>query len=186
MDSTPRITELLKAWGQGDQDALEGLVPLVESELRRLAQHYMRNEARDHLLQTTALVNEAFIRLVDQRRVQWQSRAHFYGIAAHLMRRILIDHARAGHAAKRGGQAQAVSLSQVDTPTQTADELLALDEALQRLASIDPRKSRVIELRYFGGLSVAEVAEVLDISQITVMRDWSMARAWLRREIETR
>ena len=184
MKSSSLVTELLTAWNNGDKTALERLIPLVEGELHRIAGRYMRHENEDHLLQTTALVNEAFLRLVDQKRVHWQNRAHFYGIAAQLMRRILIDHARAAHRAKRGGGAHQVSLSQAeDVVTQTPDELLALDEALKKLAAVDERKSRVVELRYFGGLSVEETAEFLQVSQVTVMRDWNMARAWLRREI---
>jgi len=159
-------------------------MPVVEAELHRIARRYMLNENEGHLLQTTALVNEAFLRLVDQKQVQWQNRAHFYGIAAQLMRRILIDYARAEHRAKRGGGAYPVSLSQAgDIVTETPDDLLALDEALKKLATIDQRKSQVIELRYFGGLSVEETAESLKVSEITVMRDWNMARAWLRREM---
>ena len=175
----------MKAWSKGDKTALERLMPVVEAELHRIARRYMLNENEGHLLQTTALVNEAFLRLVDQKQVHWQSRAHFYGIAAQLMRRILIDHARAEHRAKRGGGAHPVSLSQAgDVGTETPDELLALDEALKKLATIDERKSQVVELRYFGGLSVKETAEFLRVSEITVMRDWNMARAWLRREIK--
>lgn len=181
------ITELLKAWRQGDHDALEALMPLVEDELRNIARRYMRNENQGHLLQTTALVNEAFMRLVDQKRVEWQSRAHFFGIAAQLMRRILVDYARSELRIKRGGGAQVVSLSQADGATeQTPEELLALDEALERLAAFDQRKSKVVELRYFGGLSVEEVAEVLSVSEVTVVRDWSVAKAWLKREIAQR
>jgi RNA polymerase sigma factor (TIGR02999 family) len=144
----------------------------------------MHQEQQGHLLQTTALVNEAFLRLVNQNEMDWQNRAHFYAIAAQFMRRILIDYARAEHRAKRGGGLQPVSLSQAKgVSAETSDELLALDEALVKLAAIDQRKSRVVELRYFGGLSVGEAAEVLHVSEVTVMRDWSMARAWLRREI---
>ena len=184
MKSPSLITELLTAWSNGDKTALERLMPLVEAELHRIAGRYMQHENEGHLLQTTALVNEAFLRLVDQKKVQWQNRAHFYGIAAQLMRRILIDHARAEHRAKRGGGAHQVSLSQAEgVVTETPDELLALDEALKKLAAVDERKSRVVELRYFGGLSVEETAEFLQVSQNTVMRDWNLARAWLRREI---
>jgi RNA polymerase sigma factor (TIGR02999 family) len=178
-----QITELLKAWSDGDKAALESLMPIVEAELHRIAQRYMRNEHESHLLQTTALINEAFMRLVGQERVQWQNRAHFYAIAATLMRRVLLDHARAEQRAKRGGKVHPVSLSEADLPTETLDQLPALDEALKKLAAIDDRKSRVIELRYFGGLSVEETATVLQISEVTVMRDWRLARAWLRREI---
>jgi RNA polymerase sigma factor (TIGR02999 family) len=186
MKSRSRITELLKAWSNGDKTALERLMPVVEAELHRIARRYMQHEGENHLLQTTALVNEAFLRLVDQKHVEWQNRAHFYGIAAKLMRRILIDHARAEHRAKRGGGAYPVSLLQAeDVVTETPDDLLALDAALKKLATIDDRKSQVVELRYFGGLSVEETAEVLRVSEVTVMRDWNMARAWLRREIRS-
>ncbi len=181
---SPQLTELLKAWSNGDRGALETLVPLVEAELRRIARRYMRRENAGHLLQTTALVNEAFLKLVDQHSVKWQNRAHFYGIAAQCMRRILMNHARSEHRAKRGGGARRVSFNQAEGVfTETNDDLLALDDALKQLATIDERKSKVVELRYFGGLSVEETAEVLEISPITVIRHWNLARAWLRREI---
>ena len=183
----PVATDLLIAWSNGDQTALERLMPLVEAELRRIAKSYMRKEAKGHLLQTTALVNEAFLRLVDQENIQWQNRVQFFGIAAKFMRRLLIDFARAEHRAKRGGNAQLISLSEAeDISTETSDGLLALNEALERLATIDERKGKVVELRYFGGLSVKETAEVLQVSSVTVMRDWNMARAWLRRELNPR
>jgi RNA polymerase sigma factor (TIGR02999 family) len=179
-----QITELLNAWGDGDASALDKLLPLVEAELRRLARHYMRGEREGHLLQTTALVNEAYLRLIDQNGTKWQNRAHFFGIAARLMRRILVDHARAEQREKRGGHARPVPLSQAEgVGVTTAGELIALDEALERLAALDERKARVVELRYFGGLSVEETAEVLHVSPVTVMRDWGFARSWLRREI---
>lgn len=179
-----QITELLKAWGEGDESALEAVLPLVEIELRRIAKRYMRQERTGHLLQTTALINEAFLNLVDQRSVKWQNRAHFYAIAAQSMRRILLNHARFEHRAKRGGGALRVSLSKAENVSpKTNNDLLALDEALKRLQAQDNRKSRVVELRYFGGLSVEETAEVLGVSGVTVIRDWNMARAWLRREI---
>jgi len=182
-----QITELLERWSSGDQGALETLLPLVEGELRRIARRYMINEHKGHLLQTTALINEAFMRLVDQKEIHWQNRAHFYGIAAQLMRRILIDYARTEHRAKRGGGAQPVSLSHAEGLfTESPDELLALNEALERLNEMDARKARVVELRYFGGLSVEETAEVLRVSSITIMRDWNLARAWLRREMGRR
>lgn len=178
------ITDLLVSWQDGDQAALERLVPLVEKELHRLAHAYMRRENHDHTLQTTALINETFLQLVDQSRVRWQNRAHFYGIAAQLMRRILLSHARHKHREKRGGGAYKVSLSEVDMMSEERSaELLALDEALQRLSGIDARKGRVVELKYFGGLSVKEIAEVLDVSPVTVARDWEMARVWLAREL---
>lgn len=184
MAQASQVTELLVDWCNGDQAALELLVPLVERELRRLAHNYMRRESPGHTLQTTALVNEAFIRLMDQKSVQWQNRAHFFGIAARLMRRILLNYARDQKRVKRGGGAFQVSLSEADaiSPERSID-LIVLDDALNRLALIDERKSKVVELRYFGGLSVEETAEVLKVSTITVTRDWNMAKAWLAREI---
>src|SRR5919197_1351201 len=178
------VTQLLVAWGNGSQAALEQLMPLVYEELRRLAHNYMRREHPGHTLQTTALVNEAYFRLVDQKHVHWQNRAHFFAISAQLMRRILVDHARNHHYAKRGGDAHKVSLDEgaVVAQEQAAD-LIALDDALRSLAAIDERKSRIVELRFFGGLSVEETAEALKISPRTVMREWSMARAWLYRTI---
>ncbi len=182
---TSEITGLLINWSNGDQSALESLLPLVEKELRRLAHGYMRRENPDHMLQTTALVNEAYLKLVDQNRTHWQNRAHFFGIAAQIMRRILLNYARDRHREKRGGNAVQVSLSDVSIVClEKTEELIALDEALNRLAVLDERKSRVVELRYFGGLDVDETAEVLKISPITVMRDWKFAKAWLLREIE--
>jgi len=178
------ITRLLLAWSDGDQAALEKLLPLIEQELHRIARRYMRRENPGHTLQTTALVNEAYFRLIDQRDVHWQNRAHFFGIAAQIMRRILMNYARDRQRDKRGGKAVQVSLSEVAVITEEkSDELIALDESLKRLAVIDERKCRVVELRYFGGLSVEETAEVLGISTITVARDWKMAKAWLAREI---
>jgi RNA polymerase sigma-70 factor, ECF subfamily len=178
------ITELLICWNNGDPTALEKLMPRVEKELHRLAHYYMRREHTGHTLQTTALINETFLRLVDQNRVQWQNRAHFFGIAAQIMRRVLLNYARDSHRLKRGGKAVQVSLSDVAIMSDDKSaELIALDEALEKLAAVDERKSRVVELRYFGGMSVEETAEVLGISAITVNRDWKMARAWLSREI---
>ncbi len=185
MSSSSEITALLVDWSEGDKTALDKLFPLVERELHRLAHSYMRKEKSDHTLQTTALVNEAYLRLIDQKNTRWQNRAHFFGIAAQIMRRILMNYARDRARLKRGGGAIQVSLSEVDgVPGTKADELLALDEALNKLATIDERKARVVEYRYFGGLSVDETAEVLKISAITVMRDWNMAKAWLAREIK--
>ena len=180
----PEISRLLAAWGSGDQAALDELTPLVYGELCRLAHHYMSRERPGHTLQTTALVDEAFMRLVDQKEAHWQNRTHFFGIAAQLMRRILVDHARSHAYAKRGGGARKVPLDEaaVLSPERGAD-LIALDDALKRLSEIDPRKCRVVELRYFGGLTVEETAEVLKVSPVTVKRDWSVAKAWLRREI---
>lgn len=184
MSSPSDITALLVDWSKGDKAALDKLFPLVERELHRLAHSYMRKESSDHTLQTTALVNEAYLRLVDQRNTRWQNRAHFFGIAAQIMRRILMNYARDRQRMKRGGGAIQVSLSEVDVVSGTkAGELLALDEALNKLSMIDERKAKVVEFRYFGGLSVQETAEVLKVSAITVTRDWNMAKAWLAREI---
>jgi RNA polymerase sigma factor (TIGR02999 family) len=185
MSSPNDITALLVDWSNGDQVAFEKLLPLVERELHRLAHSYMRRENPDHTLQTTALINETYLRLVDQKRVHWQNRAHFFGIAAQIMRRILLNHARDQKRLKRGGQAIHVSLSHAQVlPAEKDRELLALNDALVRLEAIDERKSKVVELRYFGGLSVEEVAEVLRVSPITVMRDWQFAKAWLAREMQ--
>ena len=178
------ITQLLLAWSEGDQTALEKLIPLVHSELRRLARSYMRRESPGHLLQTTALVNEAYLRLVDQRKVKWQNRAQFFGVSAQLMRRILVDFARARDNLKRGGKARQVSLDDALVVSQEREaDLVALDDALTALAEIDPRQSQVVELRFFGGLSVEETAEVLKVSPETVMRDWKVAKLWLLREL---
>jgi len=184
MRSSTGITDLLINWSNGDQEALDQLMPLVERELHHLAHRYMRREDAGHLLQTTALINETFLRLVDQNRVQWQNRAHFFAIAARIMRRVLLNYARDQQRLKRGGKTIHVSLSEADTQAaERSVELLALDEALNKLAGIDPRKSQVVELRYFGGLSVEETAEALKIAPITVTRDWNLARAWLAREL---
>jgi len=178
------ITQLLLAWSEGDQTALEKLIPLVHAELRRLARSYMRRESPGHLLQTTALVNEAYLRLVDQRKVKWQNRAQFFGVSAQLMRRILVDFARARDNLKRGGKARQVSLDDALVVSQEREaDLVALDDALTALAEIDPRQSQVVELRFFGGLSVEETAEVLKVSPETVMRDWKVAKLWLLREL---
>src|SRR3954464_15636106 len=185
MASNTDITALLVDWNNGDASALERLLPLVERELHRLAHSYMRRENPDHTLQTTALINETYLRLVDQRRVQWQNRAHFFGIAAQIMRRILLNYARDQNRLKRGGRALHVSLSHaMIMPAEKDRELIALNDALTRLETLDQRKSKVVELRYFGGLSVEEVAEVLKVSPITVMRDWQFAKAWLAREMQ--
>lgn len=184
MSSPSEITGLLVDWSNGDKAALDRLFPLVEKELHRLAHSYMRKENRDHTLQTSALVNEAYIRLVDQKNTRWQNRAHFFGIAAQIMRRILINYARDQHRQKRGGHAVQVSLSDVAVMSdQKSAELIALDEALNKLAELDERKSRVVELRHFGGLSVEEAAEVLGVSTATVNRDFKLAKAWIWREI---
>ena len=184
MPPPSEITELLIGWSNGDRTSLDKLMQLVEGELHRLAHHYMSRERDGHTLQTTALINETFLRLIDQRRVRWQNRAHFFGISAQIMRRILLNYARDQRREKRGGGALRVSLSKADAVSaEKSAELIALDEALNRLAEVDERKSRVIELRYFGGLSVEETAEVLGVSAVTIMRDWNMARAWLAREM---
>ncbi|HTR03691.1 MAG TPA: sigma-70 family RNA polymerase sigma factor [Thermoanaerobaculia bacterium] len=178
------VTALLKRWSAGDAAAFERLVPLVHAELRRLAHREMGRERAGHTLQTTALVNEAYLRLVDSSRVRWQDRAHFFAMSAQLMRRILVDHARARRARKRGGGARQVELDEalVVSPERGSD-LVALDDALQALAFVDARKAQVVELRYFGGLSANESAEALGVSPETVLRDWRLAKAWLLREL---
>jgi RNA polymerase sigma factor (TIGR02999 family) len=178
--STAQVTQLLMAWSEGDQSALETLTPLVHKELHRLAHHYMKGERPGHTLQTTALINEAYLRLIDQKCVKFENRTQFFALAAILMRHILVDHARSRQYLKRGGDAQRVSLDQALIVCGDRDEdLVALDEALVRLAAVDERKSKVVELRFFGGLSVEETAEALDVSAVTVMREWRMAKAWL-------
>jgi RNA polymerase sigma-70 factor (ECF subfamily) len=181
---TNEITAQLLAWNQGDAEALERLIPVVYRELRRMAQHHLRSENSGHTLQPTALVHEAYLRLIDQTQVEWQNRAHFFGIAAQMMRRILVDHAKAKHRDKRGGGAVPLSLDEaLNYGHERADELVALDDALLELAAFDDRKSRVVELRYFGGLSVDETAQALDISPKTVIRDWNMAKSWLYQQL---
>jgi RNA polymerase sigma factor (TIGR02999 family) len=180
------VTRLLAAWGQGDESARDRLMPLVYAELHRLASRHLARE-RESTLQTTALVHEAYLKLVDQRAASWQNRAHFFAIAARLIRRILIDHARRRDRARRGGGAPHVSIDEAAAVSiERSAELIALDEALTELAAIDPRKSEVVELRFFGGLSVEETAAALGVSAVTVMRDWSTARAWLHRAIAER
>ncbi len=182
--ATPNITQLLVAWNQGDQEALAQLTPLVYRELHRLAHGYLAGERRGHVLQTTALVNEAFVRLIDWRQVEWQNRAHFFGVAATLMRHILVQFAREQQAAKRGGQDVQVSLSEAaGVGTRHNPDLVALDDALTALEKLDPRQARTVELRFFGGLSLEEAAEVLRVSVSTVRRDWRMAQAWLRQQL---
>ncbi|MEW6213327.1 MAG: sigma-70 family RNA polymerase sigma factor [Acidobacteriota bacterium] len=182
--SPKEITQLLVAWSDGDQAALEKLIPLVHAELHRLAHRYMGRERPGHLLQTSALVNEAYLRLVDWKNVRWQNRAHFFGVAARMMRRILVDFARSRPHTRGGGEARHVSLDEafVVSSERSAD-LLAIDDALKSLAEVDPRKSRIVELRFFGGLSVEETAEVLKVSSITVIREWNKAKVWLYREL---
>jgi RNA polymerase sigma factor (TIGR02999 family) len=179
-----QITQLLIDWNNGSPEAMEKLMPMVESELRRIAANYMRRERPNHTLETSALVNEAYLKLVDQRQVRWQNRSHFFALASQLMRRILLDHARSQRRAKRGGAAIPLNLDDVAVmaPEKSA-ELVALDDALTRLAEFDPRKSKIVEMRFFGGLTVEEVAEVLGIAPITVMLNWRLARAWLQREM---
>jgi RNA polymerase sigma factor (TIGR02999 family) len=180
------VTQILRDWSQGDDDASARLMPLVYEELRRLAREYLRRERADHTLQATALVHEAYLRMVDDKDVTWQNRAHFYGVAARLMRRILVDHARAHNAAKRGGLEQKFSLDEArDLPTPGATDLVALDGALESFAKTYPRKSEVVELKFFGGLDANEIAEVLQVSQKTVLRDWNFAKLWLCRELKS-
>ena len=185
-ESQQQITERLIAWGSGETAALDDVMRAVYQELRRMAYHYLRLERPDHTLQPTALVHEAYLRLVDQRKVSWQNRAHFFGVAAQMMRRILVDHARTKQRDKRGGAARKLSLDEVMNLSQgRAADLVALDDALKALAEIDSRKSQVVELRFFGGLNVEETAEVLDVSPQTVLRDWKLAKAWLYQEIKS-
>jgi RNA polymerase sigma factor (TIGR02999 family) len=178
------VTQLLGDWSGGDEGALEKLIPLVQPELHRLAHHYMSRERVGHTLQTTAILNEAYLRLVDNSKPLWQNRTHFVAAVAQLMRRIMVDHARERHTLKRGGGALKVTLNEAALVTETrSEELLALDEALEKLAVQDPRKSQIVELRYFGGLTVEEAAELLKLSQRTVEREWNMAKAWLYRAL---
>ena len=183
--SSEKVTELLLRWGNGDSEALAQLTTAVYTELHRLAQAYMAGERRDHTLQPTALVNEAYLKLVDTSRVRWQNRAHFFAVAARLMRRILVDHARSRDNQKRGGGWQPITLhDSLNAPSGGDPDMVAVDDALEALAKFDPRKAQVVELRFFGGLSVEETAEALHISSDTVGRDWDAARAWLLRELK--
>jgi RNA polymerase sigma factor (TIGR02999 family) len=178
------ITERLIAWGAGDRAALDQLLPVVYQELRRMAGNYLRQENPGHTLQPTALVHEAWLRLIDQARVDWRNRAQFFGVAAQMMRRILVDHAKAKHREKRGGDAVKLSLDDViNLSRERAADLIALDDALNELTRVDERKSRVVELRYFGGFTVEEIAQILEVSPETVMRDWKLAKAWLYQQI---
>ena len=185
--STPApqdVTKLLLAWSDGDEAALAQLVPLVHAELRRQARRYLRGERAGHTLQTTALVNEAYLRLIDARQVRWQNRAHFFAVSARLLRRVLVDHARARRYQKRGGGARQVALDEAMALGKQRDEdMVALDEALSALAKVDARKAQVVELRFFGGLSVEETAEALKVSTETVKRDWRLAKSWLKRRL---
>jgi RNA polymerase sigma factor (TIGR02999 family) len=184
--SSHRITGLLQSWSRGDDDALAELTPLVHAELRRLARKCMAGERRHHTLQATALVNECYLRLVDAQQVRWQDRAHFFALSARLMRRILVDFARARHNRKRGSGVEHVSLTTEVPALEPGQDLVALDDALRALATIDERKSRIVELRFFGGLSHEEVAEALGVSTKTVMREWQMAKVWLLRQLRAR
>lgn len=186
MSSAKSVTQLLADWGSGDKAALEELMPLVYQELHRLAAYYLRRERQEHTLQATALINEAYMKIIDQRSVNWQNRAHFFGVAAQLMRRILVDHARSHLYAKRGGGAQKLTLDEaLALPQQERDlDLVALDDALCKLEEIDPKQSKIIELRFFGGLTIEETAEVLGISPATVKREWAWAKTWLYNEIK--
>jgi RNA polymerase sigma factor (TIGR02999 family) len=178
------VTGLLHEWRQGDKSAFDKLMPIVYDEIRRIAHRYMQKERDGHTLQTTALINEAYVRLVGQQKIEWQNRAHFFAVTAQVMRHVLIDHARRLQNAKRGGGVQHIALDHVDAMSpERAKELIALDEALSELAKLDPRKSRVVELRYFGGLSLEETADILEISLMTVRRDWRAAKAWLYRRV---
>jgi RNA polymerase sigma factor (TIGR02999 family) len=186
MQPPESVTQLLVDWTKGDQKALDKLMPLVYNELRRLAGNYLRRERQNHTLQPTALVNEAYLKLIDQKNARWQNRAQFYGVAAQLMRRILVDHARQHQAAKRGGSdQQRLSITSAETIIKQPElDFLALNEALNELAELDAQQSRIVELKFFGGLSIEETAEVLGVGHATVERDWKMARAWLRRKLE--
>jgi len=179
-----QITQLLRSWSQGDEGAIEKLMPLVYDELHRMARRYMSSEKPGHTLQATALVNEAYLRLVEASQATWQNRTHFFAVSAQVMRRILVDWARSRQAAKRGNDVPALELDEAfAVPMQTGSNLVAVDDALTALALVDPRKSQIVELRFFGGLTVEETAEVLKISQETVHRDWKLAKSWLRREL---
>jgi RNA polymerase sigma factor (TIGR02999 family) len=185
--SSERVSKLLLNWGQGDQGAREALIPLVYDELRRLARRYLRRERPDHTLQSAALVNEAYLRLIRQEHPQWQNRAHFFGVAAQLMRHILVDHARNRAAAKRGAGAPRLTLDpDIALPRERDVDLIALDDALNQLAALDPQQSRLVELRFFGGLSIEETSVVLGVSPATVKREWATARAWLQREMRNK
>lgn len=185
MTETSDITRLLLAWNEGEDFALDKLMPLVENELHRIAARYMRRENQNHTLQTTALVNEAYLKLIDQRRANWQNRAQFFALAATIMRRVMLDHARTQKRAKRGGAAVHLDISEVAVMIPAiSEEILDLDAALIKLAEFDQTKARIVEMRHFGGLEVREVAEVLGVSEITVIRHWNLAKAWLRCELE--
>jgi RNA polymerase sigma factor (TIGR02999 family) len=184
-DKPAQITELLQEWSEGRREALDSLMPLIYQELRRQASRYLKKERIGHTLQTTALINEAYLKLIDQHRVEWQNRTHFFAIASQAMRRILVDHARERHREKRGGAAENLPIEAADfviSPQKSVD-LVALDEALTRLAEFDERQARIVELRYFSGLSIDETAEILEVSNVTVRRDWNLAKAWLHQQL---
>ena len=183
-NSSTQVTQLLGRWRNGDRAALDSLIPLVYHELRRIAQHYLRNERPGHTLQSTALVHEAYVRMINQDLPQWENRAHFFAVAAQLMRQILVDHARAYRSDKRGGGVCNLALDVADQDSPQIDiDIVALDDALKTLSAMDPQQGKVVELKFFGGLTVEEIAEVLKVSAVTVMRDWSFAKSWLHREI---
>jgi RNA polymerase sigma-70 factor (ECF subfamily) len=182
--SSPAVTDLLVAWSGGDESAFDELVPLIHAELHRLARRHMRGERKHHTLQTTALVNEAFLRLTTLKRIRWQDRAHFFAVSARLMRRVLVDHARSRQFLKRGGGVRTTPFDETSIPVEPRVDLVALDDALEALAAIDPRKAKVVEMRFFAGFTVDETAAALDVSAETVMRDWRVAKAWLHRELQ--
>ncbi len=186
MDTSPDVTQLLLAWSDGDGEALDKLMPLVYLELKLLAERRLRRERSGHTLEPTALVHEAYLKLIDQKQARWRNRAHFFAIAAQAMRRILVDHARARQSEKRGGDQKLSFDDAIDVSDQRVNQMVALDDALEALAELDPQKSRVVELKYFGGLSLEEVAEALGVSRATVVREWRMAKAWLYGELSKR
>lgn len=187
-EKSPQITQLLKEWSEGRREALDALMPLIYEELRRQAGRYLKKERGNHTLQTTALINEAYLKLIDQREVAWQNRAHFFAIAAQAMRRILVDYARERHREKRGGAAENLPLDEALTvaSSEKSVDLVALDEALNRLAKFDARQARTVELRYFSGLSIDETAEILGVSNVTVRRDWDLAKSWLQLQLKSK
>jgi len=185
LSPSPPVTELLLAWGDGDESAFDQLVPLIHAELHRVARRHMRGERKHHTLQTTALVNEAYLRLINLKRVRWQDRGHFFAVSARLMRRVLVDHARSRQFLKRGGGTHTTPFDDASMPVERSVDLIALDDALEALAAIDPRKAKVVEMRFFAGFSVDETAAALQVSAETVMRDWRVAKAWLHRELQS-
>ena len=178
-----QVTQLLRSWSAGDQAALDKLIPLIYAELHRLARGYMRREREGHTLQTTALINEAFVKLIDWKSAKWQNRAHFFGLSARLMRQILVSYARAHHSSKRGGEVERLELDEELVPAKAGRDVVAVDDALKSLEGLDPRKARIVELRFFGGLGTKETAEVMKLSTRTVELEWSLAQAWLLREL---